>query len=193
MEFFSGLYSFLIVHFYDRIDDSLLEYLPQATYFYNNYYRPYIPYLAPIYRTILLTQSYFYRYLFPTLYPFYTLTNNAFHSLSSESPDLLTLGILAAVLIVSLKALDYMRRTIIYWISLAIRLTMWTAMIATGFYVYQRGVEQSVEDFGWVWGLLAGLGEQGGEIGGRKAAARERDARGIAGRGPKGRTRGAGW
>ena len=193
MDFLQGLYSFLVVHFHDKVDSSLLEYLPQATHFYNNYYQPYQSYLAPIYRTIYLSQSYFYRYLFPAIYPLYTLSNNALHSLSSDSPDILTLGILAAVLIISLKALDYMRKTVIYWISLAIRLGMWIAMVGVGFYVYQRGVEQSVEDFGWVWGLLAGLGEQGGEIGGQKAAARERAARSMAGYGPRRRTRGAGW
>lgn len=74
---------------------------------------------------------------------------------------------------------------------------MWGVVAGLGFYVWQRGVEQSVEDFGWVCGLLAGLGEEGKDIGGRKAAGRERDARRMAGsrQTPRQRQRmgGAGW
>ena len=87
-----------------------------------------------------------------------------------------------------------MRKTIIAWIALAIRLGMWLVVGFVGVYVWQRGVEQSVEDFGWVWGLLAGLGEEGERIGGKKAQGRERDARRMRGPGPvagKRRARGA--
>ncbi|KAL2043530.1 hypothetical protein N7G274_003837 [Stereocaulon virgatum] len=174
--------------------DLLQDYLPQAARFYNNYYYPYRTYLAPIWRTLYLTQSYFYRYIFPTLYPLYALCNNALQSLSSDTPDILTLVGLAVVLLISFKALDYMRKTIIAWIALAIRLGMWLVVGFVGVYVWQRGVEQSVEDFGWVWGLLAGLGEEGERIGGRKAQGRERDARRMRGPGAgpgKRRTRGA--
>ena len=193
MDFLQGLRSFLLSELCLRADILTSEYIPQAAYFYNNYYRPYAPYLAPIYRVLFLSQSYFYRFIYPTLYPLYTLSNNALHSLSSDSPDLLTLGLLAALLFISMKTLDYMRRTIVYWISLAIRLGMWGAMIVVGVYVWQRGMEQSVEDFGWMWGLLAGLADEGQQVGGRKAGGSERAARRMAGSGPKRRTRGAGW
>lgn len=193
MDFLQGLRSVLFLQLHNAINDSYSDYLPQAAYFYNTYYRPYAPYLAPIYRALFLAQSYFYRYVFPVLYPLYTICNNALQSLSSDAPDLLTLGILAIVLFISLKALDYMRRTIVYWISLAIRLGMWAALIGAGIYVSQRGVEQSVEDLGWVWGLLAGLGEEGGKLGGQKAKGKQRAARRMAGSGPRRRTRGAGW
>ena len=84
-----------------------------------------------------------------------------------------------------------MRRTIIYWISLALKLGMWGMLVGIGLYMWQRGVEQSAADFGWVWGLLAGLTEQGEKIGGAKAGAREREARRMAGGGPRGRMRGS--
>lgn len=191
MDFLQGFYSFRSSSSFT--ETSVPDYLPQAAHFYNSYYQPYASYLKPIYRTLFLTQSYFYRYIFPTLYPLYTLSNNALQSLSSDAPDLLTLGILAAILFISLKVLDYMRKTIVYWISVAIRLAMWGTVAGVGIYVWQRGAEQSVEDFGWVWGLLAGLGEEGKKVGGQRAAGRERDARRMAGSGPRGRTRGAGW
>lgn len=188
MDFLQGLSSVLSV-LRDITNPCIPEYLPQAAQLYNEYYYPYQTYLAPIYRILLFTSSYFYRYIFPILYPLYRLSNNALQSLSSDSPDIVTLLILAGVLIASLKVLDYMRKTIMYWVSVAIKLALWVVVAVVGVYVYQRGLEQSVEDFGWVWGLLAGLGEEGQRVGGRKAAYRERDAREMAGK--RGRTRGA--
>lgn len=86
-----------------------------------------------------------------------------------------------------------MRRTIIYWISIAVRLAAWVAVLGVGMYVWQRGFDQSVEDFGWVWGLLMGLGEEGERIGTQRARGREGAARKMASGGRRGRTRGAGW
>lgn len=171
----------------------MADYLPQAAYFYNTYYHPYRTYLAPIYRVIYTSQAYFFRYVFPTIYPLYKLSNNALQSLNSDAPDIFTLGMLAVVLIISIKVLDYMRKTVIYWISLAIRLGMWVTVLGIGVYVWQRGVEQSIVDFGWVWGLLEGLTEEGEKVGGVRAGARDREARKMASRGPRGRTRGGGW
>lgn len=193
MDFLQGLYSFLCSKSYVANETLIPDYLPQAAHFYNTYYVPYASYLTPVYRALFLSQSYFYRYIFPTLYPLYALCNNALQSPSSDAPDILTLGILAIALVISLKVLDYMRKAIIYWISMAIRLAMWVSVIGVGIYVWQRGVEQSFEDFGWVWGFLAGLGEEGEKIGGAKAWQSERDAKRMAGVGKRGRTRGAGW
>lgn len=88
---------------------------------------------------LYLTQSYFYRYIFPTLYPLFNLSNSALKSLSSDTPDILTLVGLAIVLIISFKALDYMRKTIIAWIALVIRLGIWMLVGFVGF-MYGRGV-----------------------------------------------------
>lgn len=173
--------------------DYLQDLFPQAAQFYNDYYHHLQPYLLPLYRILLSSQLYFYRWVFPTLYPIYVLSNNALHSLSTGAPDVLTLAILAIALIVSLRVLDYMRRTIIYWIGLAIRTGLWLTVGGVGVYVWQRGFEQSVEDFGYIWGFLQGLGDEGERIGGQKAKGRERDARKMAGAGKRGRTRGAGW
>jgi hypothetical protein len=189
MDILQGFSSRLIHCLRAFTDPCSLEYLPQAAQFYNEYYYPYRTYLAPIYRNLLLASSYFYRYIYPTLYPIYRLSNNALQSLSSDSPDVVTLLILAGLLIASLKVLDYMRKTIVYWIGLAIKMVLWVTVAAVGFYVYYRGIEQSMEDFGWVWGFLQGLGEEGQRVGGRKANYRERDARRMAGK--RGRTRGA--
>ena len=80
-----------------------------------------------------------------------------------------------------------------YWIGLAIRMGLWLTVGLLGVYVWQRGFDQSLEDFGYVWGLLQGLGDEGERIGRQKLRGRERDARRMAGAGKRGRTRGAGW
>lgn len=113
--------------------------------------------------------------------------------LLTDAPGLLTLALFAFVLLISLKLLDMLRRTIIYWISVALRLALWAAVAGVGIYVWQRGVEQSVKDFGWVIGFLAGLENEGERIGHAKASRRAGDASRMPKRGPKGRARGAGW
>ena len=171
---------------------SCLDLFPQAAQFYNNYYYPLQPYLGPLYRILLSSQAFFYRQVFPTLYPLYVLSNKALHSLSTDAPDILTLAILAIALIVSVRVLDYMRRTIMYWVGLAMKMGLWMTVGGLGLYVWQRGFDQSVEDFGYVWGFLQGLGDEGAKIGGQKAKGRERDARRMAGASRRGRTRGTG-
>ena len=165
---------------------SCLDLFPQAALFYNNYYY----YIAPLYRILLSSQSLFYRSIFPSLYPIYVLSNNALHSLSTDAPDILTLAVLAVALIISFRVLDYMRRTILYWVGLAIRLGLWVAIGGLGLYVWQRGFDQSMEDFGYIWGFLQGLGHEGEKVGGQKARAKERDARRLAGVSKRARTRG---
>ena len=80
-----------------------------------------------------------------------------------------------------------------YWVCLALKMGLWIIVGGLGVYVWQRGLERSVEDFGYVWGFFEGLGNEGERIGGQKARGRERDARRMAGAGRRGRTRGAGW
>ena len=170
-----------------------LVYAPQAFNFYHNYYRPYASYLRPLQRSILLVQSYFYTYFFPYIYPLVRLSSRALQSLLTDTPSLFTLAILAIVLIISLKVLDILRRTIVYWISVAIRLALWGAVAGMGIYVYNRGVDQTVEDIGWVMGLFAGLEEEGQRVGQRRAAGRKGQARYLGKKTARGRTRGAGW
>ena len=86
-----------------------------------------------------------------------------------------------------------MRKAVIGWITFALRFGAWISVALVGIYVYQRGFDQSLEDFGWAWGLLQGLGEEGEAVGRQKARGRERNARRMAGAGTRGRTRGAGW
>ncbi|MCJ1461548.1 hypothetical protein MMC07_000145 [Pseudocyphellaria aurata] len=173
-----------------------IDYVPQAFYYYTTYYRPYEAYLRPLRRGLYLSQSYFYRYFFPHLYPAYALLQRILSGGSSGgAPDLASLALLALLALIALKLLDMVRKTVLYWIGVAVRLALWLIVAAVGVYVWQRGVEASVEDLGWVVGYLAGLGDEGERIGKGRAARREGDARRIPKRQPgsRRRTRGAGW
>lgn len=72
-------------------------------------------------------------------------------------PDLVSILLLAVILLISLKILDYARRVIVFWVSLVLRLVFWGALVGVGFYVYQNGVGKSVQDFGWAWGVVEGF------------------------------------
>ena len=123
----------------------------------------------------------------------YALSNTALRTLSTDSPDIISLVFLVIALTVSIKVLDYMRRAIIYWISVAVRLSIYAALLGIGVYMWQRGLDQSLEDFGWLWGLLEGFTEEGQRIGNRRARGSERQAHKHTQVGRKDRTRGAGW
>ena len=76
---------------------------------------------------------------------------------------------------------------------MALRLALWVGMALLGVYVYQRGVEQSVEDLGWVLGYLGGLEAEGDRIGQARARGKATDAGRMRGVNSRGRTRGGGW
>ena len=86
-----------------------------------------------------------------------------------------------------------LRRTLVYWLRMAIRLASWAVVASVGVYVWQRGMEQSVEDLGWLIGFLAGSEDEGQRIGNSKASRKAGEARRVFEQGRRGRTRGAGW
>jgi hypothetical protein len=63
-----------------------------------------------------------------------------------SQPDLTSVLLLLVLAFISFKVLDMMYRTVIFWVSLALRLTMWGAIGMTGFWIYNRGVDGFVED-----------------------------------------------
>lgn len=112
---------------------------------------------------------------------------------SPDAPDMATLALLAVILFISLKLLNILRQTILGWISVVLKLSKWTLVAAVGLYVWQRGLEQSLEDLGWAVGFIAGLENEGERIGNMRASRKTRDATRIPTHRPRGRTRGAGW
>ena len=109
----------------------------------------------------------------------------------SDEPDIMSIIILAVVALVSLKVLDMTRRYIVYWINMALKLALWVSVGILGFYVYQRGMEQTVEDVGWLLGWLGEMENQGERIGQTRARQKAFEARRASK--PRGRPRGSGW
>ncbi|KAB8068189.1 nuclear pore assembly and biogenesis-domain-containing protein [Aspergillus leporis] len=91
--------------------------------------------------------------------------------LASSMPDLVSVLILALVLIISLKVLDYARRVVMFWVTLALRLVWWGFILGAGWYVYNAGLEKTGRDLGWFYGVTKGFLErfQDGFEGGRRS------------------------
>ncbi|KAI2790064.1 hypothetical protein POX_d05568 [Penicillium oxalicum] len=82
----------------------------------------------------------------------------------SAMPDLMTSLMLAGLLVVSLVILDYIRRLVIWWVMwwvrFLVRLVFWGSVVFVGFYVYNFGLEQTVQDAGRLGGFAMGFAEQ---------------------------------
>jgi len=176
-----------------------LEHLPFLHDLYRTYYSPYSRYLAPVRRYAYFAHRHMGPYIYPYysyLRPLYNLTSSTLNSALNETPSLSTLALLALLLLFSLKALDMLRRTVMYWFGFAMRMGMWGAVAIVGVYVWQRGVEGSAEDLGVLWEWAMQMWEeqsqhaQGYQGGARKG---HKGARKGAGKAPRGRTRGSGW
>lgn len=63
-----------------------------------------------------------------------------------NSPDILTLVLLACILLISLKILKMLWRTVLFWTRMFTQLAFWGSILLCGVYVWGRGWEASVED-----------------------------------------------
>lgn len=80
--------------------------------------------------------------------------------LASSTPDLVSILLLIAILLLSLKVLDYARRIIVFWVGLVVKMLFWGAVLVAAFWVYQVGWEKAGRDLGWFGGFLQGLVEE---------------------------------
>lgn len=104
-----------------------------------------------------LRTTYLEPYLIQPLSTLLVATTNL--SSTTAMPDLLSILLLAVILLVSLKILDYTRRMVMFWVSLAVRLVFWGVILGVGWYVYTVGVERAGREVGWVAGWVMGLVE----------------------------------
>ncbi|KAF2842172.1 hypothetical protein M501DRAFT_1013532 [Patellaria atrata CBS 101060] len=63
-----------------------------------------------------------------------------------QHPDIASVALLLIVLVISLKILDMLRRAVVFWITMAIRLIFWAGLLFAGLYLYNRGLEDTVDD-----------------------------------------------
>ena len=92
-------------------------------------------------------------YLLPYLFkPLDNILNNGV-----SKADVVSLVILVAMFWISLRILDYARRVIMWWVTMAFRLVFWMALLGGAWYVYNVGIDKALRDVGWMWGLLEGF------------------------------------
>lgn len=80
-------------------------------------------------------------------------------NLLTNMPDLLSVFVLLAALFVALRILDYGRRLVMFWVTLALRIVYWGFIVCAGVYVYNVGLEKAAQDLGWFYGLAKGVVE----------------------------------
>lgn len=72
-------------------------------------------------------------------------------------PDLVSILLLAAILLVSLKILDYARRIVMFWVALLFKVLFWGALLFLAVWLYNAGWESVLREGGWLWGLGRGV------------------------------------
>jgi hypothetical protein len=84
---------------------------------------------------------------------------------SGGMPDIVSLLALIVIAFISFKVLDYVRKVVMWWVMLALKLCLILLAVQVGWYVSKYGWEKTLNDAGWAWGLLEGfLGETGAQI-----------------------------
>ncbi|KAF2486908.1 hypothetical protein BDY17DRAFT_292329 [Neohortaea acidophila] len=121
----------------------------------------YTPYLRQFYSIVTTAQSY--------IYP---LIDKITHK-----PDIATIALLLVILFISLKLLDLLWQTVLFWLRLARRVVFWGGLVMLGLWLYTRGPEGVWADVQYwvdVWGQekeywkdkdrIARMARQGGKM-----------------------------
>ena len=64
----------------------------------------------------------------------------------SKKPDLATIALLLVILFVSLKILNMLYQTFIFWLKTGVRILFWGSLAALGVWMYNRGPDGVLED-----------------------------------------------
>ena len=142
-------------------------------------------------------RDYITPYILSPIQSLLTGTANTSSSRSSTNsggmPDLLSLIALIVIAFISFKVLDYVRRVVMWWIMLALKLCLVSVAALVGWHVSQYGLEKTLNDAAGAGGLLEAFqGEPGRQLGGgtrsktNTAGARGRNRQQV----PLGNTRG---
>jgi hypothetical protein len=67
----------------------------------------------------------------------------------SRKPDLATIALLLIIVLVSLKILDMLWQTLLFWIRLARRVIFWGGLAVLALWMWNRGPEGMMEDVGY--------------------------------------------
>jgi hypothetical protein len=107
-----------------------------------NVYLSLDPYLRPVRRFIYDTQARTYPIMLPYL--------NKAAVLAQDSPAIISVGVLLLFLLIAMQVLNFVRRVMVFWIRLMVRVTFWGGVVMLVAAVWQRGVGKTAEDaVGW--------------------------------------------
>ena len=100
------------------------------------------PYLSPIRRTLSSSISASSGRAIPLIRP-YAARAAAF---AQDSPAIVSAILLVTVLYVAVQVLNAFRRMVVWWTKVIMKLLFWGAVGLVGSLIYQRGLEQCVQD-----------------------------------------------
>ena len=69
----------------------------------------------------------------------------------TQKPDLATLALLLVIIFLSLKILNMLLSTVMFWLRLAARILFWGSLAIVGLWMWTRGPEGILDDLGY-WG-----------------------------------------
>ena len=69
----------------------------------------------------------------------------------SKKPDLATIALLLIIFFVSLKILNMLFQTLVFWFRLARKVVFWGGLVAFAVWMYARGPDGIMEDMGYWW------------------------------------------
>lgn len=69
----------------------------------------------------------------------------------SQKPDLATIALLLIIVLVSLKILDMLYQTVMFWIRLVWRVVFWGGLAALALWMYTRGPDGVAEDMQYLF------------------------------------------
>lgn len=143
-------------------DDRLTHTLLTLNILYQTHVHPHLPEpLQPVSKTIssLIISS--APYLSQLVALFKAVLSSA-SSLSSsggsqDGTALLSLGLLLITLYMGLRIMNYIRRTIMGWVWLGIKLILVLFAVQIGVYINSYGWERALRDAGWLGGIVWGM------------------------------------
>ncbi|KAG9238720.1 hypothetical protein BJ875DRAFT_437174 [Amylocarpus encephaloides] len=104
------------------------------------------PYLSPIRSFVWSLKS-----IIPPISPILSPLANKVVLLAQDSPAIVSVAFLLVLLLVAIRILNFLRRVMMFWIRLTMRIAFWGAFGVLLGVVYQRGLGRTAEDL-MVWG-----------------------------------------
>lgn len=97
------------------------------------------------------------RRAFDALYPHVAPAIDATLAFLQDSPELVSFGILLALLAATVVVLNWIRRVVAFWTTLVLKVAFWGAVVAMLAAVVQRGVWETARDAVVVGGKVVGF------------------------------------